>query len=73
MHRQMARHRQILRATGRHLPTSLGPQSSVLQEHCELIACVKSQVAAQAIAGHVNGSGRHIMEPMRLARLTSNV
>jgi DNA-binding GntR family transcriptional regulator len=70
------RHRQILWAIGRHLPTSLSRQSSVLQEHCELIACVKSQDAegaAQAIARHVNGSGRHIMERMRLARLSSQV
>src|SRR5918997_5401613 len=60
-----ARHRQILWAIGRHLPTSLRRQATVLEEHRELIACVKAQDvegAAQAIAKHVSGSGRHIVE-----------
>jgi DNA-binding GntR family transcriptional regulator len=68
------RHRQILWAISRHFPTSLSRQSTVLEEHRELIACIKSQDvegAAQVIAGHVNGSGRHIIERMRLARLSS--
>lgn len=67
-----ARHRQILWAISRHLPTSLSRQATVLEEHRELIACVKAQDvegAAQAIAKHVSGSGRHIIERMRLARL----
>ena len=67
-----ARHRQILWAISRHLPTSLRRQAAVLEEHRELIACVKAQDvegAAQAIARHVSGSGRHIIERMRLARL----
>jgi DNA-binding GntR family transcriptional regulator len=68
------RHRQILWAISRPFPTALSRQSTVLEEHRELIACIKSQDvegAAQAIARHVNGSGRHIMERMRLARLSS--
>jgi DNA-binding GntR family transcriptional regulator len=67
-----ARHRQILWAISRHFPTSLSRQATVLEEHRELIACVKAQDvegAAQAIAKHVGGSGRHIIERMRLARL----
>jgi DNA-binding GntR family transcriptional regulator len=69
-----ARHRQILWAIGRHLPTSLSRQSTVLDDHRELIACIKAQDAegaAQVIARHVSGSGRHIIERMRLARLAS--
>jgi DNA-binding GntR family transcriptional regulator len=68
------RHRQILWAISRRFPTSLSRQSTVLEEHRELIACIKSQDvegAAQVIAKHVDGSGRHIMERMRLARLSS--
>jgi DNA-binding GntR family transcriptional regulator len=44
----------------------------VLEEHRELIACLKAQDvegAAQVIARHVSGSGRHIIERMRLTRL----
>ena len=67
-----ARHRQILWAISRHLPTSLSRQATVLEEHRELIACVKAQDvegAAQVIAKHVSGSGRHIIKRMRVARL----
>ncbi len=68
------RHRQILWAISRRFPTSLSRQSNVLDEHRELIACIKAQDAegaAQVIARHVGGSGRHIMERMRLARLST--
>jgi DNA-binding GntR family transcriptional regulator len=68
------RHRQILWAISRRFPTSLSRQGNVLEEHRELIACIKAQDAegaAQAIAKHVSGSGRHIMERMRLARLSA--
>lgn len=63
------RHRQILWAISRGFPTSLSRQTNVLEEHRELIACVKAQDAegaARAIARHVEGSGRHIIERMRL-------
>lgn len=65
------RHRQILWAISRRFSTSLSRQSNVLEEHRELIACIKAQDAegaAQAIAKHVGGSGRHIIEHMRLSR-----
>lgn len=68
------RHRQILWAISRRFPTSLNRQMNVLDEHRELIACIKAQDAegaAQVIARHVRGSGNHIMERMRLARLSS--
>jgi DNA-binding GntR family transcriptional regulator len=65
------RHRQILWAISRGFPTSLSRQSNVVDEHRELIACIKAQDAegaAQAIAKHVGGSGHHIIERMRLSR-----
>jgi DNA-binding GntR family transcriptional regulator len=68
------RHRQILWAISRRFPTSLSRQTNVLDEHRELIAFIKAQDAegaAQVIARHVSGSGHHIMERMRLARLAS--
>jgi DNA-binding GntR family transcriptional regulator len=63
------RHRHILWAISRGFPTSLSRKSSVLGEHRELIQCIKSQDAdgaARVIARHVEGSGRHIIERMRL-------
>lgn len=65
------RHRHILWAISRGFPTSLSRQANVLGEHRELIDCVKAQDAegaAHAIARHVEGSGRHIIERMRLSR-----
>src|SRR4051794_11739901 len=59
------RHREILWAISRHFPTSLSRQGNVLEEHRDLIACIKAQDAegaAQVIAKHVSGSGHHIME-----------
>nr|WP_313474920.1 GntR family transcriptional regulator [Agrobacterium pusense] len=65
------RHRHILWAISRGFPTSLSRQASVLGEHRELIACIKAQDAqgaADAIGRHVEGSGRHIIERMRLLK-----
>lgn len=65
------RHRHILWAISRGFPTSLSRQANVLGEHRELIACIKAQDAegaANAIARHVEGSGRHIIERLRLNR-----
>lgn len=65
------RHRHILWAISRGFPTSLSRQANVLGEHLELIACIKAQDvegAANAIARHVEGSGRHIIERMRLSK-----
>lgn len=66
------RHRHILWAISRGFPTSLSRQSNVLDEHRELIACIKAQDpegAARAIGRHVEGSGRHIIERMRARRV----
>jgi DNA-binding GntR family transcriptional regulator len=63
------RHRHILWAISRGFPTSLSRQANVLEEHRELIACIRNQDvegAARAIGRHVEGSGRHIIERMRL-------
>ncbi len=63
------RHRHILWAISRGFPTSLSRQANVLGEHRELIASIKAQDAegaADAIRRHVEGSGRHIMERLRL-------
>lgn len=65
------RHRHILWAISRGFPTSLSRQANVLGEHRELIACIKAQDAqgaADAIGRHVEGSGRHIIERMRLLK-----
>jgi len=65
------RHRHILWAISRGFPTSLSRQSNVLSEHRELISCIKAQDAegaARAIGRHIEGSGRHIIERMRLLK-----
>ncbi len=65
------RHRQILGAIGRGFPTSLSRQTSVIEEHRQLIACVKAQDAegaSRVIAQHVEGSGRSIIERLRLRK-----
>lgn len=68
------RHREVLRAISRRFPTSLSRRVAVLREHHELIEAIRAQDAERAadvIAGHVEGSGRHIIEHMRLARTNS--
>lgn len=65
------RHREILSAISRQFPTSLSRQTSVVNEHRGLIQCIKKQDAdgaAAIIAQHVEGSGRHIIEHMRLVK-----
>lgn len=65
------RHRNILSAIGRGVPTSLSRQTAALEEHRELLACIKAQDAegaARAIAKHVSGSGRNILEIVRLGQ-----
>lgn len=65
------RHREILSAISRQFPTSLSRQTSVVNEHRGLIQCIKKQDAdgaAAIIAQHVEGSGRHIIEHMRLIK-----
>jgi DNA-binding GntR family transcriptional regulator len=63
------RHREILSAISRNFQTSLSRQTSVLNEHRELLRCIARQDAdgaARIIAQHVEGSGRHIIEHIRL-------
>ncbi|WEK02902.1 MAG: GntR family transcriptional regulator [Candidatus Devosia phytovorans] len=65
------KHREILRAISRRFPTSLSRRQSVLREHRELIDAIRAQDADRAaavVARHVEGSGRHIIEQMGLAR-----
>ena len=65
------KHREILRAISRQFPTTLARRTAVIREHRELIAAIKAgeaDKAADVIARHVEGSGRHILEQMRAAR-----
>jgi len=65
------KHREILRAISRRFPTSLSRRQSVLREHRELIDAIRAQDADRAaavVARHVEGSGRHIIEQMGVAR-----
>lgn len=62
------KHREVLRAVSRRFDFTLARRANVLREHRELIAHVKAQdvaAAAETIARHVDGSGRHILEQMR--------
>lgn len=65
------KHREILRAITRRFPTSLSRRATVLREHRELIERIKAQDAdgaAEVVARHVEGSGRHIVEQMGMAQ-----
>lgn len=65
------KHREILRAISRRLPISIDRQAAVMRDHREVIDAIKAHDAdgaAAIIARHVEGSGRHIVEQMRLAR-----
>ncbi|MBO9112709.1 MULTISPECIES: GntR family transcriptional regulator [Rhizobium/Agrobacterium group] len=65
------RHRQILGAIGHGYPTSLSRQTNVIEEHRQLIDRIKAQDAdgaASMIALHVEGSGRSIIERLRLRK-----
>ncbi|MHA6692947.1 GntR family transcriptional regulator [Devosia sp. A449] len=65
------KHREILWAISRRFPVSLSRRATVMTEHQELITAIRQQnadLAAQVIARHVEGSGRHIVEHMRAAR-----
>ena len=69
------KHREILRAISRRFPTSLSRRQAVLREHRDLIEAIRAQDADQAaavVARHVEGSGRHIVEQMGLARRTAS-
>lgn len=62
------KHREVLRAVSRRFNFTLARRAQVLREHRELIQHVREQEAdkaAEVIARHVEGSGRHILEHMR--------
>lgn len=65
------KHREILRAISRRFPTSLSRRAAVIREHRELVERIKAQDAdgaAAVVARHVEGSGRHIIEQMGIAK-----
>lgn len=62
------KHRQVLRAVTQRFPYTLARRTQVIREHRELIEMVKAgeaDKAADCVARHVEGSGRHILEQMR--------
>lgn len=62
------KHREVLRAVGRRFNFTLARRASILREHRDLIACIRAQDAdgaANLIARHVEGSGKHLLEHMR--------
>lgn len=62
------KHREVLRAVSRRFNFTLTRRATVMREHRELIALVKAgeaDKAAELVARHVEGSGRHILEQMR--------
>jgi DNA-binding GntR family transcriptional regulator len=62
------KHREVLRAVARRFNFTLARRAAIMREHRELIAHVKAgeaDKAAELIARHVDGSGRHILEQMR--------
>jgi DNA-binding GntR family transcriptional regulator len=68
------RHREVLRAISGSFLASLSRRAAVLREHHELIEAIRTQDAdraAEVMAEHVSGSGRNIIENMRLAQVAS--
>lgn len=68
------KHREVLRAISRQFETTLARRSAVIREHRELLANVRAQdadKAAETIARHVEGSGKHILELMRASHRPS--
>jgi DNA-binding GntR family transcriptional regulator len=62
------KHREVLRAVSRRFNFTLSRRAQIIREHRELIAHIKAgeaELAAQLVARHVEGSGRHILEQMR--------
>jgi DNA-binding GntR family transcriptional regulator len=65
------KHREVLRAIARRLPSSLHRRATVLREHQALLDAIKAhdeERAAAVIAEHVAGSGKNIIEQMGIAR-----
>lgn len=62
------KHREVLRAVSRRFDFTLARRAAIVREHRELIAHVKAgeaDKAAETVARHVEGSGRHVLEQMR--------
>jgi len=62
------KHREVLRSVTQRFHYTLARRTQVIREHRELIALIKAgeaDKAAECIARHVEGSGRHILEQMR--------
>ena len=62
------KHREVLRAVARRFNFTLARRAAIMREHRELIAYVKTgeaDKAAELVARHVEGSGRHVLEHMR--------
>jgi DNA-binding GntR family transcriptional regulator len=62
------KHREVLRAVNQRFNYTLARRSQVIREHREMIQFVKSgeaDKAAEVVARHVEGSGRHLLEQMR--------
>jgi DNA-binding GntR family transcriptional regulator len=62
------KHREVLRAVARRFNFTLARRAAVMREHRALITLVKAgeaEKAAELVARHVEGSGRHVLEHMR--------
>src|SRR5262245_66320300 len=62
------KHREVLRAVGRRFNFTLARRAAIMREHRELIVLVKAgeaDKAAEMVARHVEGAGRHLLEHMR--------
>jgi DNA-binding GntR family transcriptional regulator len=65
------KHREILSAISRRYPVSLKRRAEVVREHRRLIECLMAHDAdgaAAIVAQHVEGSGRHLIEQVRLGK-----
>lgn len=62
------KHREVLRAVNQRFNYTLARRTQVIREHREMISLVKAgeaDAAADVVARHVEGSGRHLLEQMR--------
>jgi DNA-binding GntR family transcriptional regulator len=62
------KHREVLRAVSRRFNFTLARRAQVMREHRELIGLIKAgeaDKAADLVARHVEGSGRHILAQMQ--------
>ncbi|WP_414444704.1 GntR family transcriptional regulator [Burkholderia sp. 22PA0106] len=68
---EVCRHRELLRAISRRYPSSLSRREAVIRDHRELIERIRAQDAdgaAEVVARHIEGGGRHLIEQMSLAK-----